>query len=148
MADAVGWKSSTGTWETPAVPPLDEARWRAWKAKGRDQDRKDLQSLMKTVTWGLILALLGVVGFWSHLAPYDIVIRSLVAAGALVLMANAIHSRSFAIAAVFAAMAILYNPVSPTFALAGNWQRVLVVLSAAPFIASLARRNLKGAYIG
>jgi len=103
---------------------------------------------MKILTWGLVAALLSVAGFWSRVAPYDRAIRSFVAAGALALMANAIHNRSHSIAAVFAAMAVLYNPVSPAFAFAGNWQRVLVVLSAAPFIASLARRDLKGAYIG
>ena len=141
-------KSSTETWKTPIVKPLDEARWQAWKEKGRAQDEKDLQTGMKALTWSLIVALLAVVGFWSQLAPYDIVIRCFVAAGAIGLMANAIHSRDYWIAALLAGLAVLYNPVTPLLAFAGNWQRALVLVSAVPFAASLTRRDLKEAYIG
>lgn len=141
-------KSSTETWKTLTVKPLDEARWQAWKEKGCAQDKKDLQTRMKTLTWSLFVALLAVVGFWFQLAPYDIVIRCFVAAGAIGLIANAIHNRHYSIAVVFAGLAILYNPVAPLFASAGNWQRLLVLLSAVPFVASLMRRDLKGAYIG
>ena len=40
MSDAVGVKRPTTTWEAPAVKPLDEAVWQAWKAKGRAQERQ------------------------------------------------------------------------------------------------------------
>jgi len=147
MPKAVAVKKLTITRESPPVKPFEEARWQAWKAKGRAEDKNDLEMPMKALTWGLIIALLAF-GFWARLAPYDLVIRSVVAAGSIGLMANGIHNRQYTIAARFAALAILYNPVAPLFTLAGNWQRVLVLVSAVPFIASLTRRDLKGAYIG
>src|SRR5579863_9396951 len=148
MSEAVAVKKSTTAWGSPPVKPLDEARGQARKTKGRAPDKANLQTHRKALTWGLIMALLAVVGFWSQLAPYDVVIRCFVAAGAIGLMANAIHHRNYTVAAVFAGLAILYSPVTPLFTFAGNWQRVLVLLSAVPFVASLTRRDLKGAYIG
>lgn len=148
MADAVDLKNSTATWETPTVKPLDEDRWQAWKAKGRAQDQKDFETRLRVLTGALIVALLAVAGFWSQLGSGEIVIRCLVAAGAVSLMAYAIGHRHYWSAAVFAALTILYNPVTPLVAFAGNWQRAFVLVSAVPFVASLTRRDLKGAYIG
>jgi hypothetical protein len=147
MSDAVGLKGSTSTWETPASKPLDEAVWQAWKAKGRTQDRQGRETRMKALTWGSIVALLAVAGLWSQVTSYDIVIRCLLAAGAVGLMFDAINKQHYAIAAVFVGLAILYNPFAPLFSFSGNWQRALVVLSAVPFIASLTRRDLKEAYV-
>jgi low affinity Fe/Cu permease len=49
--------------------------------------------------------------------------------------------------AVFAALALLYNPVAPVFSFSGTWQRALVVATAIPFVTSLAWRDLKVAPI-
>jgi len=141
MLNVVAVRESAITRESPPVKLLEKARWQAWKAKGRAEDKKDLETRMKALTWGSIVALLAVVGFWARLAPYDLVIRSVVAAGSIGLMANAIHNRHYKIAAWFAALAILYNPVAPLFILAGNWQRALVLVGAVPFVASLTRRD-------
>lgn len=148
MDDALVLRSSTRAWEEPTVKPLDEGRWQAWKANGRVRDQKDFQTRLKVLTGALIVALLAVVGFWSQLGPGEIVIRCLVAAGAVSLMAYAIGHRHYWSAAVFAALTILYNPFTPLVAFAGNWQRGFVLVSAVPFVASLTRRDLKGAYIG
>jgi len=43
----------------------------------------------------------------------------------------------YASAAVFAAVALLYNPVAPVFSFSGDWPRALVLASALPFVASL-----------
>jgi hypothetical protein len=56
---------------------------------------------------------------------------------------QALHSRRHALAALFAGLALLYNPVLPVFSFSGGWQRVMVVASAAPFAALLAWRNTK-----
>ena len=146
MSDAVGLE--TTTWQTPAVKPLDETVWRAWQAKGRAQDKQGREARIKALKWGSIVALLAVVGLWSQVPSYDIVIRCVLAAGAIGVMFEAFNKRQYALGAVFAGLALLYNPVAPVFDFSGSWQRALVVLSAVPFAASLARRDMKEAQVG
>ena len=95
------------------------------------------------VKWVSLAALVALAGLWSHLAPYDVVVRFIVTAGALVLMFHAFQAEHYAFAAVFAALALLYNPVAPVFGFTGDWQRAVVLASAAPFVASLASRNVR-----
>jgi hypothetical protein len=148
MSKAVAAKESTTAWESPPVKPLDDAVWQAWKAKGRAQDKRGREARIKGLKWGSIVALLAVAGVWSQVPSYDIVIRCLLAAGAVGVMFEAFNKRQYALGAVFAGLVLLYNPVAPVFDFSGNWQRVLVVLSAVPFAASLARRDLKEAQVG
>ena len=148
MSDAVGLKGPTNTLTTPASKPLDEAIWQAWKAKGRAQDKRSREARIKALKWGSIVALLAVAGIWSQVPSYDIVIRCVLAAGAIGVMFEAFNKRQYALGAVFAGLALLYNPVAPVFDFSGNWQRALVVLSAVPFAASLARRDMKEAQVG
>ena len=81
-----------------------------------------------------------------HLTPYEVVVRFIVAGGAIVVMFHAFHARDYAFAAVFGALALLYNPVAPVFSFSGDWQRALVVASAVPFFASLAWRDARPAH--
>lgn len=131
------------SWEPPAAKPLDEAVWQAWVAKGRANERRSSAALVKAVKWVSIVALLAAAGLWSYLAPYAVVLLFIVAAGAIVVMFQAFHARHFAFAAIFGALALLYNPVAPMLGLSGDWQRALVVASALPFVASLAWRNVR-----
>lgn len=131
------------TWAPPAAKPLDEGVWQAWVAKGRAQDRRSGAALAKAVTWVSIAGLLAAAGLWSHRAPYEIVLRFIVAAGAIVVMFQAFQARHYAFTAVFGALALLFNPVVPVFSFSGDWQRVLVIASAVPFIASLAWRKVR-----
>jgi len=77
------------------------------------------------------------------MAPYEVVVRFIVAAGATVVMFQAFDARHYAVAAVFGALALLYNPVVPVFSFSGGGQRALVVASVAPFVLSLVWRKLK-----
>jgi hypothetical protein len=129
--------------EPPVSRPLDEAVWQRWVAKGRMQDRRESAARIGAVKWVSLAALVAVAGLWSHLAPYDVVVRFIVTAGALVLMFQAFHAEHYAFAAAFAALALLYNPVAPVFGFTGDWQRAVVLASAAPFVASLASRNVR-----
>ena len=147
MSDAVGLKGPTNTLTTPASKPLDEAVWQAWKAKGRAQDKRGRETRIKALKWGSIVAFLAVAGIWSQVPSYDIVIRCVLAAGAIGVMLEAFNKRQYALGAVFAGLALLYNPVAPVFGFSGNWQRALVVASAIPFVTSLAWRDLKAAHI-
>jgi len=143
MSTAVASRELREVWEPPQSRPLDEEVWHVWVEKGRAQDKRSCAARVKAVNWVSLVGLLAVAGLWSHLTPYDTLVRFVVAAGAIVVMFHAIHAGHYALAAVFGALALLYNPVAPVFSFSGEWQRALVVASAAPFVASLASRNLR-----
>ena len=93
--------------------------------------------------WVSITALLVVAGLWPHLTTYDVVVRFIVATGAIFVMLNAFQVRHYVYAALFGALALAYNPVVPAFTFSGGWQRAVVVASAAPFAASLVWHTLR-----
>src|SRR5437763_1735194 len=125
-------------WVPPAARPLDEAVWQAWVAKGRAQDQRSTAARTKAVKWASVAGLLAAAGLWSHLGPFDVVVRFLVTASAMVVMFQAFQARYYVVTAVFGAIALSYNPVAPAFSFSGDWQRVVVAASAVLFIASLA----------
>ena len=129
------------TWSRPAATPLDEAVWQAWVAKGRAQERRSTLRRIKAVKWASVAALLAAAGLWSHLAPVEVVVRFLVTTGATVLMFHTLHARNYAVAAVFGALALFYNPLLPVVGFSGDWQRAVVGASTVPFIASLIWPN-------
>jgi hypothetical protein len=147
MSDAVGQKQVTPAWESPAVKPLDEAIWQAWKAKGRAQDRQRRETSIRALKWGSIVALVVVAVLWSQLTSYGIWIGCVLAAASVGMMVEAFKKRQYAFGVVFAGLALLYNPVAPMFDFAGTWQRALVVASAIPFVSSLTWRDRKVAQI-
>jgi hypothetical protein len=93
------------------------------------------------VKWASIAGLLGAAGLWSHLAPFEILVRFLVTASALAVMFQAFQTRYYPAAVTFGALALLFNPVAPAFSFSGDRQHVLVAVSAIPFIASLVWPN-------
>jgi hypothetical protein len=133
-------------WEVrdlPPAKPLDEAVWQSWLEKARGRDRRNSAARMVAVKWVSLAGLVGVAALWSHLGPYDVVARFVVAAGAIAVMFHSIHDGRYALAAVFAAVALLYNPVVPAFSFSGDWPRALVLASALPFVASLTAPILR-----
>ncbi len=141
MPTLVALNESRGGAEPPLSKPLDEGVWQAWLAKGRAQDRRGSAARLKAVNWVSIAGLLAAAGLGSQLTPYEVVVRCIVAAGAIVVMSQAFHARHYAFGAVLGALALVYNPVAPVFSFSGGWQRALVVTSAVPFVVSLAWRN-------
>ncbi len=129
----------------PPVRLLDLEEWRAWIEKSRARDKWRSAAWGESVRWVSAAALLAAVGMSSFLAPYDIAVRFVVAAGAVAVTIDAFHSRRFAVAAGFAALALLYNPVAPMFGFSGGWQRAVMVASAAPFVASRVWDNVRPA---
>ena len=130
-----------GGWKEQSAKPLDEALWQAWVAKGRAHDRRSSAARMKAVKWVSIAALLVSAGLWSRLTPYEVVISFLVSASAIFVMFQALSARHYAVAAVFGALALLYNPVTNTLSFSSDWQRGLVAASALPFVVSLGWRS-------
>jgi hypothetical protein len=133
-------------WEAPPATPLDEAVWQAWLAKGRARDRQSSATRAKALKSVSIVGLLASAGLWSYLAPYEIGVGCVVAVVAVVMMFTAFRARHYTFAAVFGALAVLYNPVAPLFSYSGGWQRTLLVATAVPFIASLAWRTTRLAH--
>ncbi len=132
----------------PLATPLDEGVWKAWVAKGRAQDLRSSNTRVKAVKLLSIVALAAVALLSSHVTPYDVVVRFIVAAGAVVVMFQAFQTRRYIFAGVFGAIVLLYNPVVPLFGFSADWQRAVVVASAFPFAASLAWRSARTAHNG
>ena len=143
MSASVELQESQTVWVAPESRPLDEAVWQAWAEKGRAQDRRGSAARMKAVKWVSLAGLLAVAAFWSRLTPYDVVVRFILTAGAIIMMFHAFRAKHYAIAVVFGALSLLYNPVAPVFTFSGDWPRAVVLASAAPFVASLASRNVR-----
>ena len=143
MSTSVGVQELREVLAPPPSTPLDETAWQAWVVKGRAQDRRDGAARQKAVKWLSITALVVVAALWSRLAPYDVVVRFILAAGAFAVMFHALHTRHYAFAAVFGALALLYNPAAPVFSFTGDWQRAVVLASTVPFVASLGWRTAR-----
>jgi hypothetical protein len=138
-----GVQESPRVWESPAVQPLNEAVWQAWKAKGREQDRRRGLVFNMVVRCSAIAALLIVAGLGSQVAPHALFARLIVAASAVTLMVQAVQARQVPFAAAFGLIAALYNPVAPMFDFSGSWERVFVAASAIPFLTPLLWRDGK-----
>jgi hypothetical protein len=141
LSTSVELQGPREAWTPPASEPLNEAVWQAWVAKGRAQDRRSSATRIKAVKWASIAGLLAAAGLWSHVAPFEVVVRFLVTASAIVLIFHAFQAKYYVVAAAFGVLALYYNPVAPTFSFTGDWQRAQVVASAVPFIAALVWPN-------
>jgi hypothetical protein len=141
MSNSIELLEPLVVWTTPATKPLNEALWRAWIARGRAQDRRSSTARIKAVKWVSIAGLLAAAGFGPQLGPYEVVVRFIVTAGAMIVMAQAFQAKFYSVGALFAVVALLYNPVARAFGFSGGWQSAVVVASAVPFMASLAWRN-------
>lgn len=121
----------------PAFAELKESVWQAWVAKGTAEDRRGADSRVKLTRWFAIAALLAAGAFWANLAPYEVVVRLIVSAAAIVALVRAIRVKHYSVAALFAVLVVLYIPLFPAFGFTGVWARILVFASALPFAASL-----------
>jgi hypothetical protein len=124
-------------WEPPPTPDLDQTVWQAWLAKGRAQETASHINVGKAGKILSLAALLLAAVLWSTDSRYEVVIRFVVACGAMFAMFEAFDVKQYAFAVVFGAVALLYNPVAPIFGFSGEWQRSILAASAIPFFASL-----------
>jgi len=143
MSTLVEVQPSAAPWVPPATAPLDPVVWEQWVAKGRSQERAANAMRVRTVKCISAAVLIAVAGLWPYAPPYAVVLRFLVAAGAIVVMLQAFREEHYVAVGIFGALALLYNPVTALFAFSGSWQRAFVAASAVPFVASLAWRSSK-----
>ena len=123
-------QQATTRWLTAGMPPLSEARWQAWLAKGRERDHRKVGERSKAIRYIVVTVLLLAAGIGSIFEPYGMIIRFIVAAGALFFMLQAFGSAHYAVGAVFGIVAAVYNPVVPAFSFTADWQRGLVLGTA------------------
>lgn len=121
---------------------LYEAEWQVWAVKHPPKGR-GRSAVIKAVKWASIIGLLALGGLWSRVTPFEVAARFIVAAGAIIVMAQSLLARRYAVAAVSGALILLYNPLAPLFDLSGDWQRAVFVAAAAPFLASLIWRDMR-----
>ena len=122
---------------------LDENKWQAWLRKGRAQEARSTRTRLETVKMASIVVLLTAAGLWSYVKPYEVGLRFGLALAAIFIMSHALNARRYALAALFGALALLYNPMVPVVPVSADWQRFLLATSTIPFIASLGGRRVR-----
>jgi hypothetical protein len=142
MSTAVALPELRDVRETSMSNPLDEVEWQTWAVE-RPPEKRSRSAVIKAVKWASIIGLLALGGLWSRVTPFEVMVRFVVDAGAIVVMARSLLARHYAGAFVCAAVAVLYNPLAPLFYFSGAWQRAALVASAAPFLASLIWHDMR-----
>ena len=128
---------ANGGWTPFRTRSVDESVWQAWVAKGRQRDKRKCARRSAEVRYVVIAVLLLLAaGVGSNVAPYDVMVRSIVAAGALFIAHHAFRSAAYAVGGIFGMIALLYNPIAPVFELTGEWQRVTLLGTAVLFMVS------------
>lgn len=136
---------SVTPWEMPVTRLLDEHLWRAWVLRGRAREIRG-RAIRLTAVEGISTAtLIAAAVLWSDLGAYEMVVRFVVALGATIVMAQSLHVRQYAVAPVFGALALLFNPVAPAITFSGDWQRVFVMASTVPFAGAFTWRTARRA---
>jgi hypothetical protein len=120
--------------------PLDETVWRAWMKENLLEEKRRAAARNKGVNWACI----GVLAVAAMASPYvsaslvpayEVVVRLTIGGGALAMMFDNLYAREYVLAALFAAIALLLNPVLPAFALSANG--LILLASMFPLVASL-----------
>jgi hypothetical protein len=132
-----GVVSSRPQIDAAQIDATNDTEWRAWRAKNRAEEVRGAARRMTILKWVSMALLFGSALLSTPLAPYQRGISFAVALAAITLMIGAYQARRYVFAAVFAAMVLLYNPLFPTFTLSDGWQRLLVLASITPFLASV-----------
>ena len=120
-----------------SVKTIDAGVWRIADQVHRRKRTHHKAWKMRAVKQVSIAVLLATAVFWMYAAEFHLATRSLVALGALAVTFQAVNSRSYGFAVLFAGMALLYNPIVPLFALSGPLSLAIVLASTIPFATSL-----------
>jgi uncharacterized protein DUF6804 len=120
--------------------PLDETVWRSWLEKNLREEREGAAARIKVVKWisiGVLMATAVVSSYVQtpYVSAYQTAVRVVIALGAIIMMFESVRARQYILAALFAAIVLLFNPVLPKFPLLGNW--LILLAGVLPFVASL-----------
>ena len=138
MAASVVSIKPPDAWEPPPSTPLDEAAWDAWVSKGLIQEKRTEAKFVKSIKFAAMAALMAGSALWSRVTvPSEAMVKFIVVAGSIVVLSRAFRSRQYAVAAVFTALAVIYNPIAPLFEFSGWWQHAFVAATAVVFASTL-----------
>jgi len=127
----------------PPSTALDDAAWQVWLTKGRLNDERSARNRLEAVKVVSILGLLAAAVFWPYVASYEGVLRCAATVAAGFFMLHAVRLRHHVLATLFGAIALFYNPLVQLFTASDDWKRLLLVVSAMPFILSLGWRDMR-----
>jgi hypothetical protein len=111
--------------------------WHNWQERNHLQDLRGVALRAKLTKYASMAVLLLALVFWSRAADHQILLGSLVCAGAIRVAFLAADVRRYDWASLFVGMAVLYNQIVPLFAFSGRVAFFVLIASMAPFAASL-----------
>lgn len=143
MKDRADLSETQSLYEGGSVRMLEEPLWRTWQEKKRLREQNTTASRMKTIKYISIGILIAAAVLWPRSMDLSLLLQFTVMLSSVFIAMQAAQESRYVFVAVFASMALLYNPVFPASDLLGEWTRVLVVGSVAPFVISLTWRRFR-----
>jgi hypothetical protein len=121
--------------QSPSQKTPNETMWRLVGTESSAGKTACSRAPIKAVKWACVgVLMLSVVAslyiFTPYVSAYQAVVRFAIGLSAIAIIFESLRARQYAVAALFAAVVLLFNPVIPTFALAGNW--VILFAGALP----------------
>jgi len=137
MTDRIDGDLAFG-WDTcQSVKSVDESVWRIGEHRNRARQAHANTARVMALKWACIAALLSMAALGTHGAAYQLAVRMLITTSALFLVFRAVPDRKYLSAAMFFAIAVLYNPAPALFSFSGFWPLLVALGSVALFAASL-----------
>lgn len=118
-----------------------DPRWEQWRQKHHPRDVHAAEAPARVGKLITIALLFGVLVFWSAASEHHLLVRALVALGALAAAARAYALGSAVWIALFGVTVAAWNPVAPLFPLAGPAALGIVIATGALFIISVLTRT-------
>ena len=120
-----------------SVTKIDESVWKVWQYRSRLKSERAAGARLAAVRIFSAAALLGALVLWIDASLFGLALKTIVAAGAFVVGWHAASTRRYGIAAVFAGIALLFNPFVAVFNLSGAWGAGSLLIAMGAFLASL-----------
>lgn len=134
MQDPIEWQAPPPADASLSVKQLDGSMWRAWSEKNSFADANANSQRWRSMQWSYIAVLLAVTALWPYAIHFQLFLRVILMSGAVIVGMLAARQHRFAFAAMFAGVALLYNPLVPVFELSGTWNWLIVLASGIPFV--------------
>ena len=120
-----------------SVSKIDESVWKAGQHRSRLKSERAAGARLATVRIFAAAALLGALVLFMNSSQFGLALKTVVAAGAAAVAYYALSTRRYGIAAVFAGIAVLFNPFFAIFNLAGVWGAGSLLAAMCAFLVSL-----------
>jgi hypothetical protein len=116
-----------------------DARWRQWQHKNRVRDAEKTIGRARTFKILFVAMLVGLLLLRTEAADYHQLVRLLIAVGGSLTAMLAWRSGHPVWTLLFVAVAAVWNPILPTFAMAGSFAVPVMLATGAAVMASAMR---------